>query len=75
MNTPMAIEPRVAAGADRAELIAKRDSRIPLGGKMGTGWDVGYAALFLHSDEARFISGVALHVDGAEHVSDNVAGQ
>ena len=65
----MAIEPRVAAGADRAELVAQRDSRIPLGGKMGTGWDVGYAALFLHSEEARFISGVALHVDGAEHVS------
>lgn len=75
MNTPMAIEPRVAAGADRDELVARRDSRIPLGGKMGTGWDVGYAALFLHSDEARFISGVSLHVDGAEHVSDNVAGQ
>ena len=75
MNTPMAIEPRVAAGADRDELVARRNSRIPLGGKMGTGWDVGYAALFLHSDEARFISGVSLHVDGAEHVSDNVAGQ
>ena len=75
MNTPMAIEPRVAAGADRAALVAQRDSRIPLGGRMGTGWDVGYAALFLHSDEARFISGVALHVDGAEHVSDTVADQ
>ena len=69
MNTPMAIEPRVAAGSARAELVAQRDSRIPLGGKMGTGWDVGYAALFLHSEEARFISGVALHVDSAEHVS------
>jgi NAD(P)-dependent dehydrogenase (short-subunit alcohol dehydrogenase family) len=75
MNTPMAIEARVAAGANREELIAARNSRIPLGGKMGTGWDVGYAALFLHSDEARFISGVALHVDGAEHVSGSVAGQ
>ena len=75
MNTPMAIEPRVAAGADRDELVAKRNSRVPLGGRMGTGWDTGYAALFLHSDEARFISGVSLHVDGAEHVSDAVAGQ
>tara|TARA_Y100000590_G_scaffold307196_1_gene346799 strand:- start:42 stop:857 length:816 start_codon:yes stop_codon:yes gene_type:complete len=75
MNTPMAIEPRVAAGADRVDLIARRNSRIPLGGKMGTGWDVGYAALFLHSDEARFISGIALHVDGAEHISDSVSGQ
>ena len=75
MNTPMAIEPRVAAGADRAELIAKRNSRIPLGGQMGTAWDVAHAALFLHSDEARFISGIHLHIDGAEHVSDAVAGQ
>ena len=75
MNTPMAIEPRVAAGVDRAKLIAQRNSRVPLGGRMGTGWDVGYAALFLHSDEAGFISGVALHVDGAENVSDAVPGQ
>jgi len=75
MNTPMAIEPRVASGVDRERLIAQRNSRVPLGGKMGTGWDVGYAALFLHSDEAKFISGVALHVDGAENVSDSVPGQ
>lgn len=30
----------------------------------GTGWDIGYAALFLASDEARFITGVVLVVDG-----------
>lgn len=30
----------------------------------GTGWDVGYAALFLASDEARYITGVCLPVDG-----------
>ena len=29
----------------------------------GTGWDVGYAALFLASDEARWITGVCLPVD------------
>jgi hypothetical protein len=33
---------------------------------MGSAWDVGYAALFLASDEARFISGVCLPVDGAQ---------
>ncbi len=64
MNTPMAIEPRVAAGADREELIAARDREVPLGRKMGTGWDVAHAALFLHSDEAGFITGVSLPVDG-----------
>lgn len=69
MNTPMAIESRVAQGRPRAEVIAMRDSRIPLGRKMGTGWDVANAALFLHSDEAAFITGVALLVDGGERVS------
>jgi NAD(P)-dependent dehydrogenase (short-subunit alcohol dehydrogenase family) len=64
MNTPMAIENRVANGADRDDLIAQRDSQVPLGRKMGTGWDVANAALFLHSDDASFITGVALPVDG-----------
>lgn len=68
MNTPMAIEPRVALGINRAELIAARDRRVPLGGKMGSAWDVAYAALFLHSDEAGFITGIALVVDGGEQV-------
>lgn len=69
MNTPMAIEPRVALGMDRQALIAARDKRVPLGGKMGSAWDVAYAALFLHSDEAGFITGIALRVDGGEQVS------
>jgi NAD(P)-dependent dehydrogenase (short-subunit alcohol dehydrogenase family) len=50
-------------------VIAARDRRIPLGRKMGTAWDVAYAALFLHSDEARFITGVALPVDGGAWIS------
>ena len=68
MNTPMAIEARVAQGGARAEVIAARDRRVPLRRRMGTGWDVAYAALFLHSDEARFITGVSLAVDGGEGV-------
>ena len=65
MNTPMAIEPRVkATGKSRAEVVAERDSRVPLGRKMGTGWDVAQAALFLASDDARFITGAVLPVDG-----------
>ena len=39
---------------------------VPLGAKMGDAWDVAYAALFLASDEARFITGVALPVDGGQ---------
>ncbi len=69
MNTPMAIEPRVAAGTSREQVVADRDRRVPLGGKMGTGWDIAYASLFLHSDEAKFITGVALPVDGGSALS------
>ena len=66
MNTPMAIEGYVAAGQDRTALIERRDSQVPLGAKMGSGWDVANAALFLASDEARFITGVCLPVDGGQ---------
>jgi len=69
MNTPMAIENRVAQGTPRADVIAARNKRVPLRHKMGTAWDVAYAALFLHSDEAGFISGASLVVDGAASAS------
>ena len=67
MNTPMAIEGiSKARGIPKQELIRQRDARVPLCGKMGTAWDVAYAALFLASDEARFITGVILPVDGGQ---------
>ncbi|HEX8967792.1 MAG TPA: SDR family NAD(P)-dependent oxidoreductase [Chloroflexota bacterium] len=69
MNTPMAIEARVAQGVPRDQVIAMRNMRVPLGHQMGSAWDVAYAALFLHSDEARFISGALLPVDGAASAS------
>ncbi|MBF6599856.1 MAG: glucose 1-dehydrogenase [Dehalococcoidia bacterium] len=66
INTPMAIEGISAArGVDREQLIAQRDRQVPLG-KMGTAWDVAAAALFLASDEAKFITGVLLAVDGGQ---------
>jgi NAD(P)-dependent dehydrogenase (short-subunit alcohol dehydrogenase family) len=65
MNTPMAIDANLAyRDLTRQELVDQRDKQVPLGRKMGLGWDIGYAALFLASDEARFITGVALAVDG-----------
>ena len=61
----MAVDTRArASNRSRAERDAERDARVPLRGKMGTGWDVANAALFLASDEASFITGVALPVDG-----------
>ena len=65
MDTPMAVDTRArATGRPRAEVAAERDARVPLRRKMGTAWDVANAALFLASDEAGFITGVALPVDG-----------
>src|SRR3989440_9959513 len=65
MDTPMAVDTRArASNRSRAEIAAERDAKVPLRGKMGTGWDVANAALFLASDEANFITGVALPVDG-----------
>ena len=65
MDTPMAVDTRArATNRTRAEIAAERDARVPLRGRMGTGWDVANAALFLASDEANFITGVELPVDG-----------
>ena len=67
IDTPMAIEGHAKArNIPKAELRAERNKRVPLRATMGTAWDVAYAALFLHSDEAAFISGVVLPVDGGQ---------
>jgi NAD(P)-dependent dehydrogenase (short-subunit alcohol dehydrogenase family) len=71
----MAIEARVAAGGNREEIIAVSDRQVPLGRRMGTGWDVAYAAPFQHSDEVRFITGVSLPVDGGAGVARRTAPQ
>ena len=65
LHTPM-VEARLAGqrtGGDVEELLNQRQSRIPLG-FMGDGRDTAYAALFLASDEARFITGTEIIVDG-----------
>ena len=70
MDTAMAVNTRVkVTGKSREEIAAERNARVPLRGKMGTGWDVAYAALFLASDEAGFITGAALPVDGGTSVN------
>lgn len=66
MDTPMAVDAAArVTGRPREQLADARASRVPMG-HQGTAWDVAYAALFLASDEARFISGVILPVDGAQ---------
>ena len=65
IDTPMAVDTRArVSGKSRAQVVAERDARVPLRRKMGTAWDVANAALFLASDEANFITGVELLVDG-----------
>jgi len=65
LHTPM-LEARLAGqrtGGDVSLLVKQRTARIPLG-FMGDGRDTAYAALFLASDEARFITGTEIVVDG-----------
>jgi len=65
MNTPL-VQHRLVDKGDPAKaqaVIAARDAMSPTG-KMGDAWDVAYAALFLASDEAKYVNATELIVDG-----------
>ena len=64
IDTPMAIERRARErGVSREIVRAEREAMVPMK-RMGTAWDVAHAAVFLASDESRYVSGVLLPVDG-----------
>ena len=64
MNTPTIVKPLTAAyGGNLEDMIRRRDAQSPTG-RMGDAWDIAHAALFLASDEAKYVNGVALPVDG-----------
>jgi NAD(P)-dependent dehydrogenase (short-subunit alcohol dehydrogenase family) len=65
LDTPMVREPlkHHYADGDVEAMIAKRDALCPTG-KMGDAWDIAHAATFLASDEAKYITGIDLVVDG-----------
>lgn len=66
MDTPMAVDAAAAAlGAQRSDIADARAAMVPMG-RQGTAWDVANASLFLASDEAAFITGVTLAVDGGQ---------
>lgn len=67
LDTPMAIEGlSKALGIEKPVLKAERNKMVPLKGGMGDAWDVARAALFLVSDDAKFISGAIIPIDGAQ---------
>jgi NAD(P)-dependent dehydrogenase (short-subunit alcohol dehydrogenase family) len=67
IDTPMGVGGTAERdGRDLAAQRASRDGQVPLRGGMGSAWDVASAALFLASDEARFVTGVLLPVDGGQ---------
>ncbi|MEU2031421.1 SDR family NAD(P)-dependent oxidoreductase [Nocardia amamiensis] len=67
IDTPMAIEGMASKlGMNQDELRAARDRMVPLNQRQGNAWDVAHAALFLASDEAAFITGALLPVDGGQ---------
>ena len=64
IDTPMAVETRSRRfSKSRDEINAERNAKVPLL-RQGTGWDVANLALFLASDEASFITGECILVDG-----------
>ena len=65
MNTPL-VSARLAAqqaGGDAAALVARRHARPPMG-RMGDAWDTAWAAVYLACDEAKYVTGAEIVVDG-----------
>ena len=63
MDTPLIHTQIAGQYADTSDMLAKRHAASPTG-RMGTGWDIANAAVFLASDEAAYINAVCLPVDG-----------
>ena len=68
IDTPLIYKQISSQYASVEEMVAARNSAVP-GGKMGDAWDIAYAALFLASEEAKFITGVCLPVDGGQSMT------
>ncbi|MBN8899567.1 MAG: SDR family oxidoreductase [Rhodospirillales bacterium] len=65
IDTPLVRNQIAGRFKDEAEMLKARNAASPMG-RMGTAWDVAHAALFLASDEAGYITGVCLPVDGGK---------
>ena len=65
IDTPLIYKQISGQYASVEEMVAARNAAVPMG-RMGTAWDIAHAAVFLASDEAQFITGVCLPVDGGQ---------
>ncbi|MEJ1158157.1 SDR family NAD(P)-dependent oxidoreductase [Prosthecomicrobium sp. N25] len=65
IDTPLIYKQISSQYASTDAMVAARNAMVPMG-RMGTAWDVAAAAVFLASDEAKFITGVCLPVDGGQ---------
>jgi NAD(P)-dependent dehydrogenase (short-subunit alcohol dehydrogenase family) len=65
IDTPLIYRQISSQYASIGDMVASRNAAVPAG-KMGDAWDIAHAALFLASDEAKFITGVCLPVDGGQ---------
>ena len=63
MNTPLIYQQISGQYSDAQAMARARHEATPMG-RMGTAWDIAAAAVFLASDEANYITGVCLPVDG-----------
>lgn len=63
LSTPMVHDPYKDTQGNVESIMRSRDAAVPMG-RQSEAWDVGHAAVFLASDEARFITGQILLVDG-----------
>jgi NAD(P)-dependent dehydrogenase (short-subunit alcohol dehydrogenase family) len=63
MNTPNARASLLSTYSNEKELVERRNAACPMGA-MGDAWDIAYASVFLASDEAKYVTGVVLPVDG-----------
>lgn len=70
MDTPHIYKQISGFYQDTEAMVAARHKMSPTG-RMGDGWDVAHAAVFLASDEAKYINGVELFVDGGMHARCN----
>src|ERR1700730_903252 len=65
IDTPLIYKQISGQYASADEMVAARNAAVPMG-RMGTAWDMANAAVFLASDEAKFVTGVCLPVDGGQ---------